>query len=247
MKAFLTAVMFLTRIPVPTIQSSKQDWQKSAVYFPIVGLIIGGVLFIVSALLGKVVPETASAFLVVLVWIWITGGLHIDGWMDLADGFGSNRSKEETLEIMKDSRVGAMGVIAGICLIIGKIIAVYELTRFHLPIILVLCPFYARFLLISAIRLLPYRKDGGIGAGLRTYITWPVLSLYVLVLVGITYLAAGISGILLFCITAILTGLFVMKIYKKLNMLTGDCYGALVEWSEVVCLFVAIAVLRIPL
>lgn len=245
MKAFLTAVMFLTRIPVPQVQASKKDWQKSATYFPIVGLIIGLILSFASMGLEKIFSEAVSAFLIVLIWIWITGGLHIDGWMDLADGFGSNRSREETLEIMKDSRVGAMGVIAGVCLIVGKMLAVYELLHLHIPSILVLSPFYARFLLISAIRLLPYRKEGGIGAGLRTYITWLILSLYFLVLVGITYLATGMSGILVFSITAILTGLFVMKIYKKLNMLTGDCYGALVEFSESVCLFVALAIWRL--
>ncbi|WP_379969815.1 adenosylcobinamide-GDP ribazoletransferase [Ectobacillus sp. sgz5001026] len=244
MKAFLTAVMFLTRIPVPRIQSSKQDWQKSAIYFPIVGLIIGAILSLASFGIERIFSEAVSAFLIVLLWIWVTGGLHIDGWMDLADGFGSNRSREETLEIMKDSRVGAMGVIAGICLIVGKMIAVYELLHLHLPSILVLSPFYARFLLISAIRLLPYRKEGGIGAGLRTYITWLILAIHTLILVGITYLTTGMSGILLFSVTAIITGLFVMKIYKKLNMLTGDCYGALVEFSECVSLFLALAIWR---
>lgn len=244
MKAFLAAIMFLTRIPVPKIHVSSTDWKKSTVYFPFIGLMIGALLMLASFGLEKLFSAPVSAFLIVLLWIWITGGLHIDGWMDLADGFGSNRSLDEMLEIMKDSRVGAMGVIAAICLILGKMVAVYGLIQLKLPMILIFSPFYSRFLLISAIKFWPYRNEGGLGTGLSTYLSLPVVLVNLLLILTITYLLTGVYGLLLFLITAIITGLFILKIYQKLNMLTGDCYGAIVEWSECITLFLALAIWR---
>lgn len=244
MKVFVAALMFLTRIPLPKIRVSKQEWIKSTVYFPLIGLMIGGILFLAILGIEKLFSFSITAFLIVLLWIWITGGLHIDGWMDLADGFGSNRSREETLEIMKDSRVGAMGVIAAICLIAGKIAAVEELIRLNLPIMILLSPLYSRFFLIGAIKFWPYRSEGGIGEGLSTYLSMPVMLLNLVVIVIYTYWLTGVYGLLLFFITAILTGIFILKIYQKLKMLTGDCYGAIVEFSECLCLFLALAVWR---
>ncbi|WP_318505956.1 adenosylcobinamide-GDP ribazoletransferase [Bacillus sp. T3] len=245
MKAFLAALMFLTRIPLPQINISKNDWHKSAIYFPLVGLVIGAILYLTSWGLERLFPTTVTAFLVVLMWIWITGGLHIDGWMDLADGFGSNKSREQILEIMKDSRVGAMGVIAAICLIGGKWVAVYELLQHDRAIMLVMSPIFARFLLISAIRLFPYRQEGGIGAGLRTSLSVIIVFLNLLFILIVAYYLIGSIGILILGGTAIFSGLLAINIYKKLEMLTGDCYGALVEWSEVVALFVSLAIWRI--
>ncbi|AGK52178.1 adenosylcobinamide-GDP ribazoletransferase [Bacillus sp. 1NLA3E] len=245
MRAFFVALMFLTRIPLPQLQTSKTDWHKSAVFFPLVGFVIGGLLYLATLGLEFLFPTTVTAFLVVLVWIWVTGGLHIDGWMDLADGFGSNRSREQILEIMKDSRVGAMGVIAGICLLAGKWVAVYELLRQGLAIILLISPLVARLLLIMAIRFFPYRKQGGIGEGLRTYLSLPIIILNFTTISAMSYYLLDINGILVLGCTAIFSGLLVFNIYKKLDMLTGDCYGALIEWSEVVFLFVSLAIWRV--
>lgn len=245
MKAIFAALMFMTRIPLPPMNISKTDWHKSARYFQLVGLVIGGVLYLASLTLEQFFPTTITAFFIVLLWIWITGGLHIDGWMDLADGFGSNKSREQILEIMKDSRVGAMGVIAAICLIGGKWIAVFELLQQEAAIILLLSPILARFLLISAIRFFPYRNQGGIGEGLRGYLSWFVIFLNFVFILLLSYYLIGMNGILLLFITAIISGLLVVTIFKKLGMLTGDCYGALVEWSEAVSLFVALVLWRL--
>lgn len=245
MKSFLAALMFLTRIPVPTIHVSNSIWKKSAVFYPLVGFIIGSLLMFAYLGLKQLFSPPVTAFLIVLLWIWITGGLHIDGWMDLADGFGSNRSLDEMLKIMKDSRVGAMGVIAAILLIMGKWVAVYELLQLDLPIILIFSPLYARFLLINAIKFWPYRNDGGLGEGLQTYLTMPIMLVNFLLIIVITYIFTGLNGILLIFVTAIAVGFFILKIYHRLTMLTGDCYGAIVEWSECISLFLALAIWRL--
>lgn len=245
MKAFLAALMFMTRIPLPQINISKVDWHKSARYFSLIGLVIGGFLYLAAITLEQFFPATITSFFVVLLWIWITGGLHIDGWMDLADGFGSNKNREQILEIMKDSRVGAMGVIAAICLIGGKWIAVFELLQHEKAIILFFSPIIARFLLINAIRFFPYRNQGGIGEGLRNYLSWLAIFLNFVFILCLSYYLIGMNGLLLLVVTAICCGLLVVTIFKKLGMLTGDCYGALVEWSEAVSLFAALAIWRL--
>jgi adenosylcobinamide-GDP ribazoletransferase len=240
MKAFFTAMMFLTRIPLPNFHSSKEDWYKSAIYYPIVGLILGCLLLIVHYSFEKIFPISVVALFIVFFWIWITGGLHLDGWIDLHDAVGSNRNREQMLEIMKDSRIGAMGAISVICLIIGKIVAVFEIIQ-QLPVILILFPpLFARVCLVGAIKFGKYRQDGGLGTGLHTYLSPSVILGHVLLVIGITYFFLGLTGILLFLLTILFSGLFLWNIYRKLKVLTGDCYGACIEWSETVTLFLAI-------
>lgn len=245
MKAFLSALMFLTRIPVPFVSVTERDWKRSSIHFPFIGLIIGGLLCIAAMVLKQVFSPSVSVFFIILIWIWITGGLHIDGWMDLADGLGSNRSKERMLEIMKDSRVGAMGVIAAICLIGGKFIAAHDLFQENLFFVLIVSPLYARWILIGAIKLWSYRKEGGLGAGLREAITLSVLLFHFVWIAGITYVTLGTKGILLFLSTIVLGAGFTASIYRRLQVLTGDCYGAIVEWCEVTSLFLAIMIWRL--
>ncbi|MCZ4151790.1 adenosylcobinamide-GDP ribazoletransferase, partial [Escherichia coli] len=94
--------------------------RESVVYYPLVGAAIGLAVWLGGALFGTVLPALPAAVLTLTLWVWLTGGLHLDGWMDTADGLLSYRSRERMLEIMKDSRVGAMGVIACVLLLMMK-------------------------------------------------------------------------------------------------------------------------------
>ena len=111
MKKFLIALSFYTRIPI-FIKSevSEEEFYSSMTLLPVVGLIIGGILYIPWYLLREI-PKEIVSFLMVFLYIWLTGGLHIDGFIDTLDGILSNRDRERVLEIMKDSRVGSFGVI----------------------------------------------------------------------------------------------------------------------------------------
>ncbi|UGB33005.1 MULTISPECIES: adenosylcobinamide-GDP ribazoletransferase [Bacillaceae] len=244
-KAFLSALSFLTRIPAPSSQLSSKDWQKSVIFYPLVGLLIGMIIALGSVLLVEVFPLTITAFFLLVLWVWITGGLHLDGWMDLADGLGSNRSREQMLEIMKDSRVGAMGVIAAILLMIGKGMAIYELLSMNLTFLLIFSPLFARFVLIFSIKAFPYKKEGGLGEGLHRYLSIPVIVLNLAFVLAITFFLLSFHGLILIILSVIVSTIFVLYVFKKLGMLTGDCYGAIIEWSECVSLFLAIAIWRL--
>jgi adenosylcobinamide-GDP ribazoletransferase len=244
LKPLFSALAFLTRIPIPNISFSKEDWEKSPIYYPIVGAIIGVFLLLVAKSLHFILPETITAFCIVVFWIFITGGLHVDGWIDLADGLGSSRSREQMLEIMKDSRVGAMGVIAAILLIGGKIIVSYELIKEGTFTPLILAPLLGRFIILPAIKYWPYRKNG-LAEGLGKYITHFTILFHSLWILLFTYYLVNLVGIIVVLISALLNFLFLYNIYKKLRVLTGDCYGAIIEWAEVNFLFIFLITERI--
>lgn len=244
LKPLFSAIAFLTSIPIPSIAFSKNDWEKSTFYYPIVGAIIGSLLILVGKVFYEFLPETITAFCIVVFWIWITGGLHLDGWMDLADGLGSNRSREQMLEIMKDSRVGAMGAIAAILLIGGKVVFTYELIKSELFIPLLLAPILARFMILPAVKYWSYRQNG-LATGLEKYITHYSVIVHFVWVLSFTYYLTNITGIIVIIGSVLLNLLFLYQIYKKLNVLTGDCYGALIEWGEVNLLFLFILIERI--
>lgn len=128
--AFVAAFQLLTRFPVPRLDRWGKDpftddvLRLSVVFYPVAGLAIGGVLAAAGTGLGiglgDSVPLPVSGALLLALWVGLTGGLHLDGLMDTADGLLSGQPREKMLEIMKDSRAGAMGVIACVLLLIIK-------------------------------------------------------------------------------------------------------------------------------
>jgi adenosylcobinamide-GDP ribazoletransferase len=242
MNPLFHAIAFLTRIPVPRLSAETKDWEKSVAYYPVVGLLIGTILWGASLLAQYVFPLPLAAVIVLSFWIFITGGLHLDGWMDLADGLGSSRTRERIFEIMKDSRVGAMGVTAAIVLFMIKGTALYEIAASRSFFWLILPPFIARFSLVAAIWFWPYITERGMGTGLRSGLTgWLVLAGFLFTSIFAIFFYGWAGGAVL--AAAFVTGwLFLRNVSRRLGGLTGDCYGALVEWMELnVLLFIVIA------
>lgn len=157
---FLTAVQFLTRVPVPTLRDFQPDWTaRSARYFPLVGALVGLVsgIFLIAAsqVWGGVLP----ALLATVAGILITGAFHEDGLADAADGLGGGQTPGRRLEIMKDSRVGTYGVLA-----LGLAVALKVAALAQTPVPLVLAALVAahaggRGVAVLAMRLLSYAGD----------------------------------------------------------------------------------------
>ena len=120
----ILAIQFLTRIPIEKeIEFSQENIRNSMFFYPFVGLLIGGIGALIFYISGNFNIEI-SAFLTIISLIILTGGLHIDGLSDMLDGFLSNKDPDKTLDIMKDSRVGAFGVMGIVLLILGKYIII---------------------------------------------------------------------------------------------------------------------------
>lgn len=245
MNAFFHAVAFLTRIPVPYLSKDAKDWQHSVAFYPAVGLLLGFLLWGSSWLVGWLLPAPLAAVLTLTLWIYSTGALHLDGWMDLADGLGSHRDHEKIFAIMKDSRVGAMGVTAANLLFMVKITALYEIITGHLNFWLLLPPLLARTALVGAIWFWPYITEKGLGTGLRGGLSgWKVALGFVLAL-GITAVLYNGAGIFVLVVAGFGSWLFLRGVSRRLGGLTGDCYGALVEWTEAAALVCIIAAGRL--
>ncbi|RED58506.1 adenosylcobinamide-GDP ribazoletransferase [Cohnella lupini] len=247
LQAFAAAVQFLTRIPLPvTIDYSEVHFRRSVIFYPYVGALIGLMVAVAGFLLDPVLPASVCAILLVALWTLLSGGLHMDGLMDTADGLLSHRSRERMLEIMKDSRVGAMGVIVCVFYIglkVALIISLLEDGREEGLMLLMLIPAWSRNFMVAAIAGWPYaRKEQGLGSlyrstskkhavisGAGAFLLTAVLLLFI----GDWSWAEKGWVILSYVVVSYGIG-FAMAtaISRKLGGLTGDVYGALNECIE---------------
>ena len=130
---FLAALRFLTIIPLPWRREVSQEaLGRSAVYFPLVGLMIG--LFLVGWhwLLGILLPRAVVDVLVMVTLVILTGALHLDGFIDTFDGIAGHKSVEERWQVMHDSRTGGIGVVAVVCLLLVKYFSLSSLGCFSI-------------------------------------------------------------------------------------------------------------------
>lgn len=254
-QALIAAFQFLTRFPIPvTVPFNGPVLTRSVIYFPLAGAFIGIGLAAAAWLLGIIVPAWPTAVLLLTLWTALSGGLHMDGWMDTADGVLSHRSRERMLEIMKDSRVGAMGVLAAVLLLLFKISLLAELLvddqaeiTFSL---LLICPVWSRAWMAVAIAGWPNAREGeGIGAlfnGVKgvqaagSLLLASTISFIFLVIEGITLYEALILMLVAFAVTIAGGGLLAVWLNRKLGGLTGDTYGAMNEAVEASLLFAAV-------
>jgi adenosylcobinamide-GDP ribazoletransferase len=192
--------------------------------------------------LGFIFPGLLASVFVVIFLLMVSGGLHIDGLADTADGFMSSRPKDRILEIMKDSRTGPMGVIAIVCVIALKISAIAAVPFAARWFTLLMIPLAGRAALVTNLSVLPYAKaEGGLGSvfhqsSSKFHAIW---ALVVLVLVG--WFAAGWLGLTAGLASFVAGLLFALHVYRKIGGLTGDTLGAACELVEIVPALVVVA------
>lgn len=236
--SFFHAMGFLTRLPVPK-RLEASAWATSPPWYPVVGLLIGGILTLGNLLLQEVAPAAVASMILLTLWVFLTGGLHLDGLMDTADGFGSYRSRERILEIMKDSRVGGMGVLASILLLGNKFAALSVLQGQGLLCALLLAPVLGRGAMMAALYYVPYAREEGLAQSLRSAgrVGRFVSFLFsIACLIGVAWFVGG-KVVLLTCVCAGLAfALLVRSSLRKIGGATGDVYGALCEVTEAVVL-----------
>jgi adenosylcobinamide-GDP ribazoletransferase len=242
MRDFITGLQFLTTIRLwPETEWSSERFGRSVRYFPLVGAVIGLVLSVSYVLFSPWLPIHLAAALFIIGNILLTGGLHCDGFMDTMDGVLSGRSPERMLEIMKDSRVGANGVIAFLCLILLKWSILLDFPVAALPATLFAAPIIGRVGMVAAITSFPYARPQGIGkafaefAGGNSLLFALASGLVLISLLGWPIIVAALVGL-------IAGMLFARSASKRLGGITGDIYGAVTEITEL-CFFVAALVL----
>ncbi|MFC4103470.1 adenosylcobinamide-GDP ribazoletransferase [Paenibacillus xanthanilyticus] len=258
LQAIGAAFQLLTRIPVPVqIPFTPSVLARSVAAYPLVGLAVGLLTAGAGWLLQGRLPSMPAAVIVLLTWIALSGALHLDGLMDTADGVLSHRSRERMLEIMKDSRVGAMGVIAAVIVLLLKFSLLAELLEDDAlasaaPHLAAAC-MWSRLWMAVSMTLWPNARGkeglGGMFAGVAIRHIAAAGLAHVILLFGV-YTAFGCSlaeagGYVVVGagLTLVAGGLSGWWLSRKLGGLTGDTYGAMNELLETTLLLAACAIL----
>jgi adenosylcobinamide-GDP ribazoletransferase len=269
---------YFTRLPVPKIKFTEERFMKSMLLMPLVGLVIGAILVLIRfVLLWIGAPDLISGAVLVSAYIFLTGGLHFDGLADTCDGIFSGRTREQSLEIMKDSRIGVFGTLG--LFMTGLF---YFASFAEIPIAgLLVFPVCGRACCLISASLAPYAREEGMGkatsmqggagavasavislvgssfltiplsvfivfAGRHLYIPFVTSSsdFYTALLIKQKFMdifvTASLTSLIACALAAIVTIIMTKKIRKKLGGVTGDTFGAVIEVSSLVYMFVFI-------
>lgn len=232
-KSFILMITFLTRIPIPMkFEFNTEDFVKGFIYFPIIGALIGGIL-ILPFYVYDYIPVTVFAFLLIILYLLVVGGLHIDGISDVFDGIFSARKKDRMLEIMEDSRVGAFGVVGLVIYFLGIYVGLVEVIQMELGILYVfLMPIVGRTMALVGAGLSSYAKEEGLGKSLIDG-TKPVVSICLIVLLCVGAYFINMTVLYSVLATIALVLVIIWRLHKILDGITGDVVGLLVEVSQV--------------
>jgi adenosylcobinamide-GDP ribazoletransferase len=237
MRGLLVASRFLTSVPVPSGPDAG-DLGRAAGWFPVVGALLGVVLAAGHLAAGWLAPPLLAAVLVVGLWVLLTGGLHLDGLADAADGLGGGFGRDETLAIMRDARTGAYGVVAVALVLAVKIAALAGLSPGLGWRAGLLAPVLGRAAPIALARLCPPARADGSGHAFALTVPAGGVLAAALVPVGLALGLLGAPGLIPLGAAALATIGFAGYLRRRLGGLTGDCLGALVEASEALTLVV---------
>lgn len=239
MKQFFIALQFLTILPIKIkARLKKEDYGKALLYFPIVGFIIGAALAAIPSIFGFL-PNLVLSAIILISSILITGGIHIDGFADTCDGLYGFNPKEKILEIMRDSRIGVMGVVGVMSLLLLKFALIANIPGNILWKSLIIMGVFSRFAQVLACALSGYaRKEGKaknfIGAsGVNELLVATILT------ITMTLIVMKLGGLVLIALSLLPVLLFINYVKKKISGMTGDTIGATSEIAEIAVLSLA--------
>ncbi|MDD4924566.1 MAG: adenosylcobinamide-GDP ribazoletransferase [Dehalococcoidales bacterium] len=241
---FWIALQFLTIIPLPfKKQGESKDIASSLVFFPVVGLLIGLLVFLVNWGLGEVFSPVVSTVLTLLFWVLISGAMHLDGLADSCDGLGGS-TLEKRLEIMKDSHTGVFGVVGVCLLLLVKFAAIVSLSGWDRET-LVLAPVFGCWAMVLAISAFPYARKEGLGKSFKQGSNKLRLAIATVIALATAVLLAGWWGVVIMVVISLVTLVAGFFFKSRLGGLTGDTYGAIKEVNEATVLIIMPVLLSI--
>lgn len=235
MSGFFSALQFLTVLPAPLARPMERP-SFPAAYFPLIGFILGAALAGLDLVLGLILPLSLVNGALIVAMIALTGGLHLDGFMDTCDAIPGAHAAPRRLEIMRDLRVGSYGILGALSLIMAKYLALSALpATLRLPSLL-LMPVLGRWGMALVIPAFPYARPSGLGRDMKDNTTWWGLApatLAAAAVAGVALRGAGLASLAGAGAIALLMG---WHFTRRLSGLTGDTYGAINEVLEVAVL-----------
>ncbi len=237
-KRFLLLLQFMTTIPIPfNLDVNEEDFGKGLALAPLVGLLIGGFVAVAGYMFNIVFSPAISAVLVVITYILLTGGIHLDGLGDTFDGIFSNRPKEKILEIMRDSRVGTYAVLVIVCILGLNAVLIYSIISVHMYFALVLMPVAGRIGSVTGAAVSRYARSGpGLGKSFIDYCGFKELIIAAILSIITFFAFKGFVGIFL-CLFIFLSAVLLVKFLgRKIGGATGDVLGAVCELNQTIFL-----------
>ena len=248
---FLAALSFLTIVPVSLRrEASPEEIGGSIAYFPVVGVIIGLVLAGLNWLLSLFLPLAVVNGLLIAALVILTGAMHLDGFVDTCDGIAGHKTVAERWQVMRDSRVGAFGVVSVVLLLLVKYVSLSNVPGDLMIATLLFMPLVSRWAVVFAIFAYPYARSLGLGAAFKQGTRWPQFTVATFITIVVSIALIPIFHLLglaiLFCV-AIVTVLLAVYFKTKFSGLTGDTYGAINEVTEVCVLILVVLLVHIGL
>lgn len=234
-EGFLVALQFLTVIPVRRAASQRAiGW--SLVFFPVVGLGIGALLYGLYRLFDLFLPLALSAALLIVVLVLVSGANHLDGFMDTCDAMVAGRTPQQRLAIMRDARTGSFAVAGVCCLFLLKYVALWFLPAHTRMEALLLMPMMSRWAMVYALTAYRSAREEGMGHAYKRQARWWALTGATLIAVAVSAGLMRVRGLALVAAAWLVVVLLAALLSRRLGGLTGDTYGAINEVAEVAAL-----------
>lgn len=227
----IAAFQFLTIFPTLIRRMFiSQEMGRAVAWFPLVGIVVGFLLYAVNYLAQLILPISVSAAVTLFAWIIFTRAFHLDGFMDTCDGLFGGFTPERRLEIMKDSRMGAFGVAGGILVLLTQYTALSASTNLFSA--LILAPTLGRWASPLIIYFFPYAREDGLGIEMKRNVGVKEIIIATLI-TAITcfFVSSPLSFFLMFA-SALIAVLICFYVMRLIPGLTGDIYGTVTTAVE---------------
>jgi len=229
--SFITALQFLTIAPSIIRRAfTPRELGLATGYFPLVGLVLGGILVGANYLLAFIVPVQVRAALVLTLWVLLSGALHLDGFLDACDGLLGGMTPEDRLRILRDERVGAFALAGGILLMLIKFTSLSALPAWSMA--LLLAPVLGRWGMTLAVVIFPYAREKGLGRDMKDHANWSQVLLATIIALLAAWLSGQWLGLTALVLAAGVTWGIAAFTLRRIPGLTGDIYGAINELVE---------------
>jgi adenosylcobinamide-GDP ribazoletransferase len=238
MTSIIAAFQFLTIFPtIIKRMFTSEEMGRAVGWFPLVGIVLGLVLYGVNYAAQFIFPANVSAALTLAAWVILTRAFHLDGFMDTCDGLFGGFTPERRLEIMKDSRVGVFGVAGGVLILLTKYAALTSIDASlgALPV-LVLSTTLGRWVSPLVIFAFPYARADGLGTEMKRSVRWSQVLLATIIALVTSWSLYGWMGLVLMISAALVAFLLAFYIRRLIPGLTGDSYGTITETIEMLVL-----------
>lgn len=239
---FLSAVAFMTRLPVPQkLQCGPEALASAAVFFPIVGLLVSGGAIILNHVFSQFVAHDVVIVIVLIYLVGITGGFHEDALADAADGFGGGWAKDQILDIMRDSRVGSFGAVAIALTLLARFVFLNNIPPHRFDNYLAASQVTSRWTALPLAYFLPSARDqGGQGARVAGKITAFTLVTGTILTVAIVGAVLGLKAFWVMLAATVVAGMSGAYYRRRIGGVTGDCLGATNQIAEVAVYFTGV-------